>query len=680
MRYIKTFESIARAKSFIGNKMQQYEKLKEILSKNPGYVGQMTEWLFDEKIPLNDLENLYNRLINLKRNGRSISIDDRKFEKVVDEVLQKEKEVDVYRIVNKMSTNPKNIVKNILSENNYTKENTFNLFYKISKKEPEFIRKFLSRSASFKSIGDIEKYYKILDIGVVNTKEAIREKIKDLKDSYIVYDQDNILALQVCSYEDMKQIGNDCTWCIVQYESHWNSYCNNRYQFIVWNFNFQEFESLFKVGITMEKNSSVYAAFDYMNTNGNNYAKEIIAQIDLKPSYDIAEKIKEEEEKRKIKYLESLIDDVRHTTSAKSLKEIYYGSDYQGPAIYRLGREYAELKIEMCLKVVKNFFGSLNINSNGLTRVKSISDSKFEEINRYLSEIFERKKIIYTEDLDKIVPNFGKFFIRNYENFNSSLANKLYEETYRPGKNIYIIDKIVDKIGDDDFISVCRKFPNWLRDKVAQMGKDMLLSFNDSFRKILDAKSPLEGMGVNSFNDLKFHFELFEKIYKRIKKKKIIQQEVSREFNLLKVLFGDSFNEKSILNEYRIEFWYIYNLPFEVKQPLNIEFQIPFFNYVPIDLIRFEGNSFEIFFDSVKIDYFNFALRFTSRCKVIIKVKPYYINIKDFGYEAPRIPPEKMGNNGVLKDIYLMLNKYNKKFMRGDKVDLIPGKLELHVI
>lgn len=59
MRYIKTFENLDKAKSIISNKMAAFDKLKNLLSKNMGYMGKFTEYLFDENIKFDELENLY---------------------------------------------------------------------------------------------------------------------------------------------------------------------------------------------------------------------------------------------------------------------------------------------------------------------------------------------------------------------------------------------------------------------------------------------------------------------------------------------------------------------------------------------------------------------------------------------------------------------------------------------
>ena len=55
MRIIKKYdnfvnENMEMAKSIIAKKMDAFDKLKTLLSKNIGYIGKFTEYLMDENI------------------------------------------------------------------------------------------------------------------------------------------------------------------------------------------------------------------------------------------------------------------------------------------------------------------------------------------------------------------------------------------------------------------------------------------------------------------------------------------------------------------------------------------------------------------------------------------------------------------------------------------------------
>lgn len=53
------------AKSIISKKMEAFDKLKQLLKSNLGYIGKFTEYLINENIPYTELEELYKNLIDL---------------------------------------------------------------------------------------------------------------------------------------------------------------------------------------------------------------------------------------------------------------------------------------------------------------------------------------------------------------------------------------------------------------------------------------------------------------------------------------------------------------------------------------------------------------------------------------------------------------------------------------
>jgi len=68
------------AKSIISKKMEGFDKLKEILAKNLGYIGKFTEYLMNENIPVQDLEVLYKDLLDLKTKQKNLDITNLKYE------------------------------------------------------------------------------------------------------------------------------------------------------------------------------------------------------------------------------------------------------------------------------------------------------------------------------------------------------------------------------------------------------------------------------------------------------------------------------------------------------------------------------------------------------------------------------------------------------------------------
>ena len=67
-------ESMEQARSLIAKKMAAFDKLKNLLSKNLGYIGKFTEYLLQENIKYEDLVELYNQILDLKSKNATIDI------------------------------------------------------------------------------------------------------------------------------------------------------------------------------------------------------------------------------------------------------------------------------------------------------------------------------------------------------------------------------------------------------------------------------------------------------------------------------------------------------------------------------------------------------------------------------------------------------------------------------
>jgi hypothetical protein len=100
MKYIKSFnENMALAKSIISKKMDGFEKLKTLLSKNIGYIGKFTDYLYNENIPYSELETLYKDLIELKNKQKPIDISKMKYEEVIDKVQELKEDLLVNSLI-----------------------------------------------------------------------------------------------------------------------------------------------------------------------------------------------------------------------------------------------------------------------------------------------------------------------------------------------------------------------------------------------------------------------------------------------------------------------------------------------------------------------------------------------------------------------------------------------------
>jgi hypothetical protein len=128
MKYLKTFENMSMAKSIISKKMEGFDKLKEILAKNLGYIGKFTEYLMNENIPVQDLEVLYKDLLDLKTKQKNLDITNLKYEEVVDKVQDIRNDLSVNSLIQQFPSDQKAFAKELIKSN-------YNILLQASKKE-----------------------------------------------------------------------------------------------------------------------------------------------------------------------------------------------------------------------------------------------------------------------------------------------------------------------------------------------------------------------------------------------------------------------------------------------------------------------------------------------------------------------------------------------------------------
>jgi hypothetical protein len=116
MEYLKKYygfinENMDMAKSIMKKKMDSYEKLKTLLSKNVGYIGKFTEYLMNENVPYEELEKLYSELIALKQKSKNIDINNLKYEKVLDIIQETNDDISIKWFINQLPSEQKNLLK-----------------------------------------------------------------------------------------------------------------------------------------------------------------------------------------------------------------------------------------------------------------------------------------------------------------------------------------------------------------------------------------------------------------------------------------------------------------------------------------------------------------------------------------------------------------------------------------
>lgn len=271
-------ENVHRAKSFISKKLETWEKLKEMLKSNPGYIGKFTEYLFDDKVSLEDLEITYKNLLDLKRKGKTIDIEEYNYEGLTDKIIKEKNSIKINSIVSQFPSIQKSLIRELRKTSPY---HTDLKLLKLSEKEN--LNVFISKISRYKTNTELLNAIDVFLKSIDNEKSSIISKVEKLEGSEIVVDRDNILIVRVDKFEDLSHLASDCSWCILS-KSNWNSYTNRRKQFIFFDFNKDELDPSFKIGITLNMDGSVYASHDILDRNVSSKIKDYLLSlgVDLK--------------------------------------------------------------------------------------------------------------------------------------------------------------------------------------------------------------------------------------------------------------------------------------------------------------------------------------------------------------------------------------------------------------
>jgi hypothetical protein len=308
-------ENMDQARSLIAKKMAAFDKLKNLLSKNLGYIGKFTEYLLHENVTYEDLVELYNQILDLKSKNTTIDISKLSYEKALDKITDINNDLSINGLISQFPGEQKKIAKEILKRTNgdWDHNTNYNIFLKVSKKED--IKIFLSKVSRYKTKDELTNALKVFSKDAKNTREQVKELLSDMK-SEVVFENDKILVVKVDSIEDIKVLGSDTSWCILG-QGQWNNYTKNRLQYIVYDYNRDEFDPKFKIGFTLNKDGSVHAAHDILDSGATHILKETLQENgltykDVLPKTEVVEiaDINKISSKNGVESLKQLVDSI----------------------------------------------------------------------------------------------------------------------------------------------------------------------------------------------------------------------------------------------------------------------------------------------------------------------------------------------------------------------------------
>jgi hypothetical protein len=413
MKYLKTFENMSMAKSIISKKMEGFDKLKEILAKNLGYIGKFTEYLMNENIPVQDLEVLYKDLLDLKTKQKNLDITNLKYEEVVDKVQDIRNDLSVNSLIQQFPSEQKAFAKELIKSN-------YNILLQASKKEN--ISALVSKISRYKTKEELKNALKLFGKDSMNDKESILNYIKSSDSANIVFQNEDILIVKIGKIEDVQKLGSDTSWCILS-DGMWKRYTTGRYQYILYNFKKDDLNPQFKIGFTLNKDLSIHTAHDILDRGSNQLLQSIISENGVKYE-ELVPKVE------KVEVTEEMISSMKRTTLTKLNQ---YADSVSQDLIQKL--------LSKTLDYLPKEYGKIKITS-----------ANSEVLGKLLNKYFVNKEFVKISDLEKLdkrLPDLIKE-IKGY--YNRTLKDKLIGE--KPDTNLpaNIFIKTLDIWSDEDLI------------------------------------------------------------------------------------------------------------------------------------------------------------------------------------------------------------------------------------
>lgn len=245
-----------------------YKLIKNMLSKNPSYMGMFTSFYYEENVSIEDLESLFKFLkSNLSSRLPKNPLQYDSYESLVDDIQLIEKDNAVRKVINELPREQKDL----LPENIQDDDNLYNLLYEISLIKNEGFFKKISKAKTYESLVDlIEDYVKKFKVGasadsVIN---IINTKLRNDQCEVIYNDEDRgYLVVLTKDYESLSLLGST-NWCIVNQMSTYFDYVdkggdNIRYQYIIYDFNEEIGEPNYMIGATVNKGGTIVNSHDY---------------------------------------------------------------------------------------------------------------------------------------------------------------------------------------------------------------------------------------------------------------------------------------------------------------------------------------------------------------------------------------------------------------------------------
>ena len=275
----KLFENLQKARKLLADNRipetdPQFKKLREMLSANPGYIGQFTKWLFGiddaEKetevdddgmvrqrarrehrnpTPFSELEEIYKALKTI-RIDKPIE-DFKRAEDLYDYIQSFEINKKTNQVINAIPSKARELVTDKLRD-----------LISLNSDVAPLLKDFYSKKGGkFKTSKDLynDTYGLIENIRGGFNLETIKKKAQGLN-AEAVLESPEMLILAVYDFPASSKLGSK-SWCISNSQSYWNNYVNEfTTQYFIYDFTKPISDNRHMIGVTVSPSGSFHAA------------------------------------------------------------------------------------------------------------------------------------------------------------------------------------------------------------------------------------------------------------------------------------------------------------------------------------------------------------------------------------------------------------------------------------
>ena len=348
-------------------------KIRDMLRDNPGYVYAFTKFFFEEEVPFNDLKDMYAKIKELRSIISTLPMpveryadvipddkDKRKgFERLGDDITKlelgritkkwvdrlpgdftvtnqgaKDKGVQVPSIKRAYQNSPEAIKDKVAGI-----AKAFDEFGKESdgsidpKKNKELQDLFFDKIKRYRNLNEVIQaalgYIKSANNASISkffqNIQKVNEKYGELNGADIVYDNNNILILEIRSFFANKDLNANTSHCIASSSYQWDSYVgadnNFNKQYYIYNFNLSPSDDKSVIGITIAPRSEIRACHTKSDAAYSSQIKSYMSQ--LKIPFDVLAPMSNDEIDRKKKRIIANKEIIKNNLSVEQVKKYY---------------------------------------------------------------------------------------------------------------------------------------------------------------------------------------------------------------------------------------------------------------------------------------------------------------------------------------------------------------------